>query len=115
MPSGPPKHPNLVTPSIEQERERIENDFFAFFHTTVDKAIEEALENLSEEDGLRLATIRAEKAAEATAETAAAAQRVNAWNVVCTHERGPERLYLLQAGFSWKTYGVRRNESISNR
>ena len=59
LPSGPPRPLKLVTPSIQQEREKIDSDFFTFFYTTVNEATEEALENASEEEGLRLATLRA--------------------------------------------------------
>ena len=70
--SGPPQRPNLVTPTIQVTREKIENDFFDFYHTTVDTVNEATLENLSEEEGLRVATIRAQNAKEATTVTAAA-------------------------------------------
>ena len=70
LPSRPPQRLNLVTPTIQATRDFIENDYLNFYHKTVNTVDEE---DLSEEEGLRVATIRAENAKEATTRTAAAA------------------------------------------
>ena len=70
LPSRPPKRPNLVTPTIQAKRDYIENDYLNFYHKTVD-TVDKG--DLSEEEILRVATIRAENAQEATTRTAATA------------------------------------------
>ena len=69
-PSIPPNHPKLVTPTIQAKRDLIENDYINFYHDAVGAGNDKYL---SEEEGLRIATIRVEKAKEATTRTAATA------------------------------------------
>ena len=67
-PSSPSNHPKLVTPTMQAKRDLIENDYMNFYHKAVGTGDDK---DLSEEEGLRVATIRAEKAKEATTRTAA--------------------------------------------